>query len=212
MKLAVLVLSVIASFCAPAWALPVAQREFDLVLRRTPDVKNGASIYETCAACHGASGEGVGDGTVPVLAGQSFNVLAKQLVDFRAGQRADPRMAHFAASRHLAYSQHIADVAAYIASLPPPRPKKSDDAGTRSHGLAIYARSCERCHGPSGEGKGDFLAPRLASQHAKYLSRQLEDAAEGRRPAMSETHGPLVRTLTDNDIRAVTGYLESAGR
>jgi cytochrome c oxidase subunit 2 len=199
----------LATCCSAAWAVPVAQREFDLVLKRTPDAKNGALLYETCAACHGRAGEGVNDGTVPVLAGQSFTVIAKQLVDFRAGARGDSRMVHFTSGRHLAYSQHIADVAAYIASLPP-RPSTSPATTTFEHGAVIYARSCERCHGPLGEGKEDTLAPRLASQHAEYLVRQLDDAAEGRRPAMAESHAPLIRNLKRNELLAVTSYLASA--
>jgi cytochrome c oxidase subunit II len=204
-------LLLLATCCSAAWAVPVAQREFDLVLKRTPDAKNGASLYETCAACHGKGGEGVSDGTVPVLAGQSFTVIAKQLVDFRVGARGDSRMAHFTSSRHLAYSQHIADVAAYIASLPR-RPLKSVAMNPSEKGFIVYSRSCERCHGAAGEGKEDWLAPRLASQYAEYLLRQLDDAAEGRRPAMAESHTALMRDLKRDEILAVTRYLASAGK
>ena len=62
---------------------PVAQWELGVVLTRNPDVKNGEVIYATCAACHGSKGEGANDGTVPAIAGQSYTVIAKQIVDFR---------------------------------------------------------------------------------------------------------------------------------
>jgi cytochrome c553 len=191
-----------------ALAVPVAQREFDQVLKRVPDVTHGAALYDTCAACHGRDGEGVSDGTVPVLAGQSFNVIAKQIVDFRAGLRGDPRMAHFTAGRHLAFSQHIADVAAYIATLPAPKRK----AQVPSNGsAAIYARECERCHGAGAEGSGDWLSPRIASQHAEYTLRQLDDAAAGRRLAMTETHARFVQSLTKDQLAALATYLASLG-
>ena len=199
-----------AVLCPAAWGVPVAQREFDLVLKRTPDVAHGAALYDTCAACHGKNGEGVRDGTVPAIARQPFTIIAKQLVDFRVGARTDARMAHFADSRHLAYSQHIADVAAYIATLPspPPQPAASREVVTR--GARVYTRSCERCHGAAGEGKEDSLAPRLASQHSDYLMRQLVDAAEGRRPPMVSTHSALVGALSVDDRVAVTSYLATA--
>ncbi|HEY8507003.1 MAG TPA: c-type cytochrome [Steroidobacteraceae bacterium] len=94
-------------WAAAAYATPRAQREFDYVLRRTPDPTNGAEIYQTCAACHGVDGSGTSDGAVPAVAGQAFTVIAKQLVDFRVGARVDERMAHFTDVRHLAYSQDI---------------------------------------------------------------------------------------------------------
>lgn len=211
MRIAI-VLTLFAMAASAAFAVPVSQREFDLVLRRTPDVANGAKLYETCAACHGKKGEGVSDGTVPVIAGQPFTIVAKQLVDFRAGVRGDVRMVHFTTSRHLAYSQHIADVAAYIASLAPLAAKPAGARRVPERGASLYARSCERCHGPSAEGKEDSLAPRLATQHAEYLIRQLDDAVEGRRPAMADTHAALVRAVPRDDLLAVTEYLAAGAR
>jgi cytochrome c553 len=199
---------VLLAISGVALAVPVAQKEFDQVLKRVPDVSHGAALYETCAACHGKNGEGVSDGTVPVIAGQSFNVLAKQIVDFRVGLRGDPRMAHFTASRHLAFSQHIADVAAYIATLPPPKPKAAPPSGKAA---VIYTRSCERCHGAAAEGVEDSLTPRVASQHPEYILRQLDDAAAGRRPTMLDTHGALVRSLTKEELGMLATYLAGLG-
>jgi cytochrome c553 len=155
------------------------------------------------------AGEGASDGTVPVLAGQPYTVIAKQIVDFRAGVRGDPRMAHFTDRRHLAFSQPIADVAMYIARLPAPRAKVPPASESVVHGAMLYARACERCHGVSAEGKEDTLAPRLASQHFGYVLQQLNDAAEGRRPPMAETHTNLVRDLRSGDLKAVAAFLTS---
>ena len=201
-----LVLFVVA--CGVAVAVPVSQREFDQVLKRTPEVSNGAKVYETCAACHGPKGEGVSDGSVPALAGQSFNVLAKQIVDFRAGLRGDPRMTHFTGTRHLAYSQAIADVAAYIATLPAPKPQASSTPGPAA---SIYARDCARCHKAAGQGSEGTLTPRVASQHAEYILRQLEDVAAGRRPEMAMSHAELVRVLTREELVALAAYIAALG-
>jgi cytochrome c553 len=191
---------------AAALAVPVTKREFDQVLKRTPDATNGERLYETCAACHGANGEGVSDGSVPSLAGQSFAVIAKQIVDFRVGQRTDPRMVHFTNTRHLAYSQHVADVAAYIAAFPQPSAKTAPPAG---RGAMLYVRACERCHGPTGAGGEDTLVPRVSGQHYEYLLRQLDDALSGRRPTLVESHAALVRSLSRDDLGSIAAHLAS---
>ena len=189
------------------FAVPVAQREFDLVLKRTPDLASGAKEYEICAACHGMQGQGVSDGSVPAIGGQSFQVLAKQLVDFRSGGRTDLRMQHFSGTRHLAISQNIADVAAYISALKPPAPRNEKYKDPEARGGMLYARDCERCHGATGEGKEDWLTPRISAQHDVYLMSQLNDAAAGRRPAMASAHGKLIAALSPNDMAAVIGYI-----
>jgi cytochrome c553 len=199
---------VLSAASAGVVATPVAEREFDQVLRRTPEASNGAKLYETCAACHGANGEGVGDGSVPSLAGQSFNVVARQIVDFRIGKRADPRMVHFTDTRHLAYSQHVADVAAYIATLPLPKAKAAPPPSAKA--ATLYTRMCERCHGPTGEGKGDTLVPRLSGQHYEYLLRQL-DATEAARPRLTAAHGVLSPSLSRDELHSIAAYLALAG-
>jgi cytochrome c553 len=202
-------LAVAALLAGPAAAVPVAQREFDWVLKRTPDARKGAKLYDTCAACHGRQGEGVSDGTVPAIGGQHFTVLAKQLVDFRTGFRADPRMKHFSDGRFLAYSQDIADVATYISQLPAPDPKVPTPNATSLRGAQRYQQLCARCHGAAAEGKADTLAPRLAAQHSAYLIRQLEDANSGYRQPMEEAHIHLLKGLSTEEVAEIAGFVSA---
>jgi len=194
-----------------ATAVPRAERLFDQVLKRTPDAKHGAVLYETCAACHGSQGQGVADGSVPAIGGQPYTIVAKQLVDFRTERRKDVRMQHFADTRHLAYSQHVADVSAYIASLPPPQPRESGTAEEMARGARVYAQLCERCHGVNGRGREDWLAPRLAAQHPAYLSAQLDAAEAGRRLAMTKTHASLLESLSEEDVSSLITWLAATG-
>ena len=64
-----------------------ARAELLQAARLTPNAAHGATLFETCAACHGRDGLGTSDGTVPAIAGQHGSVLLKQLVDFRHNQR-----------------------------------------------------------------------------------------------------------------------------
>jgi cytochrome c553 len=190
-------------------AAPVAQWELGLVLTRNPDLTEGAALYAPCVACHGAKGEGTSDGTVPTLAGQSYTVVAKQLVDFRAGVRHDERMEHFSNRRHLSFSQPVADVALYIARLPPIAAASARVGTDLSRGAMAYARACARCHGDLGEGKEDTLAPRLAGQHSEYLLKQLEAGTNGLRPTMVQSHAEPA--LSKDELGAVAGYLSTLG-
>lgn len=206
-------------------ARAAGERELELVMTRNPDLANGEVLYRTCSACHGPNGEGVSDGTVPALAGQPFSVLARQIVNFRAGTRSDERMVHFTDRRHLAFSQPIADVAGYISKLrrpagkivsspPPPRPRSPSPLPpsppqNAERGAMVYVRTCERCHGPVAEGDENMVMPRLASQHYEYLVKQLKDAAEGRRPDLAAAHEGMSRKLTPDEMQAVAAWLAS---
>jgi len=196
---------------ASAAAAPVSQWELGVVLTRTPDVERGAALYQTCAACHGAKGEGASDGTVPAIAGQSYTVLAKQIVDFRAGVRGDLRMEHSVDRKHLPFSQPIADVAQYIAGLPPAPPKPAPEGVNTAGAAAAYEKTCARCHGKMGEGKEDTLAPRLASQHYNYILKQLDAAPKGDRRTMVRSHAGLHEALTRGELKGIAGYLTTIG-
>jgi len=190
---------------------PVAQWELGLVLTRKPDLESGTKLYATCSACHGMKGEGASDGTVPVIAGQSYTVLAKQIVDFRAGVRSDPRMEHSVDRPHLSFSQPIADVALYVSQLTPPPPKPTPVGVNVGQGAMAYARVCARCHGQLAEGKEDTLAPRLAGQHYAYILSQLDAGVRGSRRTMVQSHSGFQKSLSRSELEGIAGYLTGRG-
>ena len=53
--------------------------------------------------------------------------------------------------------------------------------------------------------------PRLAGQHYGYLMRQMYDAVDGRRPALSRLHSKRLAPLDFEQIRAVSDYLARIG-
>lgn len=56
------------------------------------DAARGEQLYQTCAACHGADGEGNEAMNAPALAGQNDWYLMNQLVNFKEGYRGyDPQ-------------------------------------------------------------------------------------------------------------------------
>lgn len=83
-----------------------------------PDPK-AAALYETCAACHGARGEGNPDVGAPRLAGLSRAYIATQLGNFRSGLRGSdpndaPAAAMAATAKQLPNDAAVAAVAAYV--------------------------------------------------------------------------------------------------
>lgn len=77
------------------------------------DIAAGKTKAVMCSACHGANGVS----SVPMypnLAGQKEMYIAKQLKDFKAGNRKDPIMAPMAMGLS---DDDIANIAAYYASL-----------------------------------------------------------------------------------------------
>ena len=88
----------------------------------TGNVKHGKQLYATCAACHGAAGQGNESTQVPALAARSDWYLVTQLNNFKQGVRGtDPRDIYGAQMRAVAAQlpdeQAINDVVAYINTL-----------------------------------------------------------------------------------------------
>lgn len=184
-----------------------AQREFSQAVRARPDLENGAKLFGDCAVCHGPTGNGAEDGSVPRIAGQHSRVLVRQLVDYRHETRWDIRMEHYAGRRLLASPQAIADVAGYVAQLARDMPRNVGDGTQVQHGSQVYARQCAGCHGAAGEGDNAGNIPRLAGQHYEYLLRQMYDAVDGRRPNFSTAHVKLLARLQRADLVGVADFL-----
>lgn len=173
-------------------------------LSKTGDAKAGAAVYELCEACHLPSGAGRVDGTFPQLAGQHTTVLLKQLADMRAGVSNNPMMHPYAITLP---NRKLADVAAYIATLPVPQDNGIGPGTDVELGAQLYERGCRSCHGVRGEGDAARFMPVLAGQHYPYLLRQSTDIRDGRRKNADPEMVRLLRSFTDKELVAVTDYL-----
>lgn len=193
------------------------------------DAAAGKAKAAACAGCHGADGNSPIPAN-PKLNGQNAKYIEKQLKDFvtapEKGGRASPVMAGMAAM--LATPADRANVAAYYAAQKPAvvaTPPVSDDdlaIGERIYrggNEATGVPACIGCHSPKGNGNAPAGWPRLAGQHAAYISTQLEafrvaaqypdDASKGRR---NDGEGAMMRDaaakMTDREIAAVSAYIQ----
>lgn len=206
-------LAILALFL-PALASAASREQSDLaqVQAAKPDVEHGAELFEHCVRCHGADGGGTTNGSVPRIAGQYFDVLARQIIQFRNGKHWDMRMEGIATSHDiLPRAQDIADVAGYVSSLSSDGRRGVGTGDYVERGQAIYASGCASCHGANGEGDERLEVPRLAGQHAGYLARQIYDAVDNRRPALSASHRKRLVPLTFEEVLGLTDYLSRIG-
>jgi len=184
----------------------VAGGEKDEAMLLTPDLENGVDVYEVCAACHLTEGWGTAEGTFPQLAGQHRNVLIKQLADIRAKNRDNPTMYPFALPEAIGDAQALADVTAYIETLPMNPENGVGPGDNLEHGKKLYADNCVKCHGDRGQGDEEKFYPRLAGQHYNYMLRQFEWIRDGKRRNANPDMVEQIESFSDVDMAAVIDY------
>lgn len=181
-----------------------------IVLEFEPDIDNGRRTFEICARCHLPEAWGNDDGTYPQLAGQHVNVLMKQILDIRSGQRANPAMRPFVQQRTIGGYQNLSDVVAYISTLPMnpaytrgPWPPASSEY---IEGNQIYSQNCASCHGKTGEGNNPLSYPRLQGQHFTYMQRQARLVRDGLRVVDPEMIA-LFKAFSIDNLDKVLNYI-----
>lgn len=171
----------------------------------TGDAIRGEEAYEVCGACHLPNGAGRPDGTFPQLAGQYATVLIKQIADIRAGRRDNPIMYPFAIT--LVDPQELADVSAYLQTLPIPTGNGQGPGTDLATGERLYKRDCVQCHGDVGQGDQQKFYPVLAGQHYEYMLRQIRDIAALRRRNANPDMVKVVQQYKDEELQAVVDYM-----
>ncbi len=181
-----------------------------------PDAAKGQSIAsQACAACHAADGNSPAAAN-PKLAGQFYEYLHKQLVNFKpqAGKKAARDNAVMAGMVANLSAADMQNVAAFYASQKL-KPAVAKDKELAALGQKIYrggnaatgVPACAGCHGPSGAGM-PAQYPRISGQFAEYVEAQLKAFRAGTRAndPNGMMRGVAVR-LNDREIQAVAEYV-----
>lgn len=177
------------------------------------DVAAGQALFATCAACHGAKGEGAG--MFPKLAGLSADKAADLLKKYRAGETVGANTAMMAPNAKSLSDANITDLAAFIASLggtaapaaaaAPAASGKGDAAA----GKTAYA-TCAACHGANAEGAGMF--PKLAGTPADKIADLLKKYRAGETVgANTAMMAPNAKALSDADIDNLAAFIGGMG-
>lgn len=165
---------------------------------------------ELCNHCHDLPS---GRERAPRIAGQQRAYIQAQLNAFRRASRLEPEAYDCMWGLSSALSDGlVAALAGYLANQPPRSPIPGDPVRSQA-GRELFNRgdrengipSCAQCHGEGATGAG--TVPRLASQLAPYLTRQMQMIRSKFRDS-GIMHG-ILKDLTDEQLRSVAVYLQS---
>lgn len=180
-----------------------------------PDVAKGQAIAgQVCAACHANDGNSQLAAN-PKLAGQFFEYLHKQLVNFRpqGGKKPERDNAVMAGMTANLSADDLRNLAAYYAAQKL-KPAVAKDKELAALGQRIYrggnaatgVAACAGCHGPAGAGI-PAQYPRIAGQFAEYVEAQVKAFRAGTRA--NDPNGMMrgvAARMTDREIQAVAEY------
>ena len=161
----------------------------------------GSELYGSCAACHGAAGEGNSTVSAPRIAGMPQWYVESQLKRFQGGQRGEhpddvEGLRMRAMSRQMVTDAEIAAVAKHVAELAPVTNPPTRTGTNPAAGQALFA-ICATCHGANGEGSQAVNAPPLAGLDDWYVELQLQKFQAGiRGAAPGDTIGPIMRAMS----------------
>jgi cytochrome c553 len=163
-----------------------------------------------CFLCHGARGEAASE-LFPRLAAQNADYIAKQLVNFKSGERKSDTMKGMAAALS---PEDMRALGVFFSRQASP-PHAVSDAALLAEGKSIYAQggaaieasACTGCHGPNGHGSSTL--PRLAGQVAAYLEAQLKHFGKRERSNDNAVMHNIAAKMTAREIKAVAEYLST---
>lgn len=165
-------------------------------------------VMGSCFLCHGESGESSSE-IFPKLAGQHANYIAKQLENFKSGQRKSTAMADM--SSRLSADEMLA-LGQYFEGKPV-EPEAVKDTDLAAVGRYLFnsgnkysgVPACASCHGKDGLGTANL--PRLAGQYASYIETQLTLFNQRERTNDNAVMHAIVSKMTPLEMAAVATYI-----
>lgn len=168
------------------------------------DAAAGKDKAAVCGACHGADGNSTIP-TYPILAGQTARYIYLQLRDFKEGRRKDPQMSPMAANLS---KQDMLDLGAYFAAQKSSGQNEKGDTALIEKGKAVAdAALCTMCHLGGFSGQNEI--PKTGGQHFTYVLKQLGDFKAKRRTNDAGNMTAVLRTIADDDLKALAAYVAS---
>jgi cytochrome c553 len=165
------------------------------------DAARGEQLFALCAQCHGDDGAGSSETLAPAIAGLPAWFVTGQLQKFRSGGRGThyddiSGMRMRPMSMWLRSDEDVANVAAYVTSLPKVQAARTLTGGNAEAGKQRYL-PCTACHGANGEGNQALNAPPLAGGSDWYQLTSLQKFKSGVRGTNpKDTTGMLMRPMS----------------
>ncbi len=175
------------------------------------DVAAGKKLFtQNCSSCHGLNAEGTGEGPSLIGVGSAavdFQVSTGRMPLAEQGQQAVSKPNSFTA-------EETSQIASYVGSLANgtsiPESSQYDPANLSEDEIArggeIFRTNCSACHNYQGSGGAlpeGVSAPSLKGVESVHIWEAMR-TGPGQMPVFGEN------TMSDEDARALIGYLKSA--
>jgi cytochrome c553 len=185
----------------------------------SPALDAHSGLVATCAACHGATGQGSASMAAPRLAGQNPDYMAHALSMFKAGTRTNPVMQRIAQNLSDSDMRELADYFAaqhppLAAAMEAPKPTEvHDGAQLAQFGDGANLAACFTCHAAGGIGNGARF-PSIAGQPASFTVARLHEfqARAKKGAAKPGSMTAIAAQMTDAQIDAAAAYLSTLDR
>ena len=183
---------------------------------KSGDASNGASLVESCVACHGNDGNSLNTDW-PKLAGQNEKFLYEQLKYFRSGERNNVLMMTVTPYLTSLSEKDLLDIAAFYSSNVSTVGQARNDEELLVLGAQLYRfgnmkkeiPACTSCHSVYGDGNNLAGYPSVSGQQIGYLTSSLKAYRSKERNAgeQSLVMQSIAENLTDREIDALANYM-----
>jgi cytochrome c553 len=183
---------------------------------KSGDASNGASLVESCVACHGNDGNSLNTDW-PKLAGQNEKFLYEQLKYFRSGERNNVLMMTVTPYLTSLSEKDLLDIAAFYSSNVSTVGQARNDEELLELGVQLYRfgnmkkeiPACTSCHSVYGDGNNLAGYPSVSGQQIGYLTSSLKAYRSKERNAgeQSLVMQSIAENLTDREIDALANYM-----
>ncbi len=186
---------------------------FGAVAAQAQDVKAGEKKIAMCIGCHGIAGYQASFPEihkVPMIAGQNAKYIVTALQAYAKGDRKHPTMRGIAGSLS---EQDMNDIAAfYEQQAKLPAVADSVPAAPANVAELLTKGACVSCHGANFSKPIDPSYPKLAGQHADYLSVALKSYKTENNNNVGRSNGVMagqVKQFSNAELKAIAAYIGS---
>lgn len=180
------------------------------------DVKAGQSKAAMCIGCHGIAGYQASFPEIykaPMISGQGAKYISNALLAYQKDERKHPTMKAISASLS---EQDMADLGAYysqhgvVAGFA--LPEKAAKEPSAAVGALITKGACVACHGANFAKPIDPGYPKIAGQHADYLTVALKAYKTEGNAKVGRSNGVMAgiaKQYSNAEMKAMASYISS---
>jgi cytochrome c553 len=180
------------------------------------DAKAGQTKAAMCIGCHGIVGYQASFPEVykaPMIAGQGAKYISNALLAYQKDERKHPTMKAVATSLT---EQDMADLGAFYGQLGvvagSSLPEKLEKEPSAAVGALITKGACISCHGANFAKPIDPGYPKIAGQHADYLTVALKSYKTEGNAKVGRSNGVMAgiaKQYSNAEMKAMASYISS---